>query len=59
MGVRPTGRVLAIRKGKLDPTPLAGLPAMRTTRTTGMLDMVLHPKFAENKWIYFKIEPEP
>src|SRR5207253_10457183 len=23
IGVRPTGRVLAIRKGKLDPTPLA------------------------------------
>ena len=53
VGVRPTGRVLAIRKGKLDPTPVAGLPAMRTSRTTGMLDMVLHPKFAENKWIYF------
>ena len=26
---------------------------MHITRTTGMLDMVLHPKFAENKWIYF------
>ena len=53
VGVRPTGRVLAIRKGKLDPTPVAGLPAMRLTRVTGMLDMVLHPRFAENKWIYF------
>jgi glucose/arabinose dehydrogenase len=53
VGVRPTGRVLAIRKGKLDPAQVAGLPAMRTARTTGMLDMVLHPKFAENKWIYF------
>src|SRR5258708_21399115 len=53
IGVRPTGQVLAIHKGKLDPTPLAGLPAMRIARTTGMLDMVLHPKFAENKWIYF------
>src|SRR5258706_8333223 len=53
VGVRPTGKVLAIRKGKLDPTPVAGLPAMRSSRTTGMLDMVLHPKFAENRWIYF------
>jgi aldose sugar dehydrogenase len=53
VGVRPTGQVLAIRKGVLDPTPLTGLPAMHVTRTTGMLDMVLHPKFADNKWVYF------
>src|SRR5262245_52947659 len=53
VGVRPTGQVLVIHKGVLDPKPLAGLPAMHITRTTGMLDMVLHPKFAENKWVYF------
>ena len=53
VGVRPTGQVLAIRKGVLDPKPLTGLPSMRTTRTTGMLDMALHPRFAENRWIYF------
>ncbi len=53
VSVREAGQVLAIRKGVLDPKPLTGLPAMRTTRTTGMLDMALHPKFAENKWIYF------
>ena len=53
VSVRATGQVLVIRKGKLDPTPLAGLPAMRTSRTTGMLDMALHPKFADNRLIYF------
>ena len=53
VSVRPTGQVLAIRKGKLDPTPLTGIPTTRLSRTTGMLDMVLHPKFAENKLIYF------
>jgi len=53
VGVRPTGQVLALRKGGLDSTPLTGLPAMHTSRTTGMLDMVLHPNYAENKWIYF------
>lgn len=53
VSVRPTGQVLAIRKGKLDPTPLAGVPATKVTRTTGMLDMALHPKFAENHLIYF------
>ncbi len=53
VSVRATGQVLAIRKGKLDPTPLTGLPAMHISRTTGMLDMAMHPKFAENKLIYF------
>lgn len=53
VGVRSTGQVLAIRDGVLDPTPLTGLPAMHTTFRTGMLDMVLHPKYSENKWIYF------
>ena len=53
VSVRATGQVFAIRKGKLDPKPLTGLPAMHLTRTTGMLDMALHPKFAENQLIYF------
>ncbi len=53
VSVRPTGEIRTIRKGVLDPRPLTGLPAMRLSRTTGMLDMAMHPKFAENKWIYF------
>ena len=53
VSVRATGQVRVIRKGQLDPTPLAGLPAVRTSRTTGMLDMALHPKFADNRLIYF------
>ena len=53
VSLRATGQVLAIRKGVLDRKPLTGLPAMHLTRTTGMLDMAMHPKFAENKWIYF------
>lgn len=53
VSVRAAGQVRIIRKGALDPSPLAGLPAMYTSRTTGMLDMALHPKFADNKWIYF------
>ncbi len=53
VSVRAAGQVRAIRNGALDPAPLAGLPAMRLSRTTGMLDMALHPRFAENRWIYF------
>jgi glucose/arabinose dehydrogenase len=53
VSVRATGQVFAIRKGQLDPKPLTGMPETHKTRTTGMLDMALHPKFAENKLIYF------
>jgi aldose sugar dehydrogenase len=53
VSLRATGEIRAIRKGALDPKPLTGLPAMHLTRTTGMLDMALHPKYAENRWIYF------
>ena len=53
VSVRATGQILAIRDGVLDPVPLKGLPTMRLSRTTGMLDMALHPKFAENRLIYF------
>ena len=53
VSVRATGQVFAVRKGKLDPVPLTGLPTMHLSRPTGMLDMALHPKFAENRLIYF------
>lgn len=50
---RTAGQVRVIRKGTLVAAPLAGLPSLHMTRTTGMLDMALHPKFAENRLIYF------
>jgi glucose/arabinose dehydrogenase len=53
VSARATGQVFAIRKGTLDPQPLTGLPAMHLSRPTGMLDMALHPKYAENHLIYF------
>ena len=48
VSLRYTNEIRAIRKGVLDPKPLGGLPEMRR-----MLDIVMHPHFAENKWIYF------
>jgi aldose sugar dehydrogenase len=45
---RYTHEIKAIHKGVLDPKPLAGLPEARA-----IFDMALHPKFAENKLIYF------
>jgi glucose/arabinose dehydrogenase len=45
---RYTNEIRAIRKGVLDPTPLAGLPQMQR-----LFDVVTHPGFAENRLLYF------
>ena len=45
------------RSGKgaasLDPQPVAGIPAQQASRGAGVNEVVLHPKFAENRWVYF------
>jgi aldose sugar dehydrogenase len=46
------GRLRVIRKGVLDPTPIAGLPQIRALSLGGLLDIALHPRFAENRLIY-------
>lgn len=47
------GRLRVIRNGKLDPTPLGPLPAIAGEGLGGMLDVTLHPNFAQNRLIYF------
>ena len=47
------GRLRIVRDGKLDPESIAGIPEVLNTRLRGMNDLALHPKFAENHWIYF------
>lgn len=39
--------------GRLDPQPLAGLPAIAAHGQGGLLDVVLHPQFARNQLVYF------
>jgi glucose/arabinose dehydrogenase len=46
------GRLRAIRNGALDPQPVAGLPEVRAQGLCGLFDVVLHPRFAENQWVY-------
>ncbi|MFN7916620.1 MAG: PQQ-dependent sugar dehydrogenase [Vicinamibacterales bacterium] len=53
VSVRGTGQILAIRNGQPVPTPLTGAPTTKTGRTTGMLDLALHPSFATNHLVYF------
>ena len=47
------GRLRRIHDGVLDPKPLAGVPKVYATRNAGLFDIALHPKFAENKLVYF------
>ena len=47
------GQLRMIRDGVLDPTPLAGIPKVQHLRNAGLFDVVPHPKFAENKLVYF------
>jgi glucose/arabinose dehydrogenase len=37
----------------LEPTPLAGIPAQQPSRGAGLNEVTLHPKFADNGWVYF------
>lgn len=47
------GRLRIIRKGVLDPTPITGVPHVRTDGNGGLMDVALHPRFAENRLVYF------
>ena len=48
------GRLRIIDKdGKLDPQPVAGLPPIAASGQGGLLDVALHPRFAENGLVYF------
>jgi glucose/arabinose dehydrogenase len=47
------GRLRIIRNGVLDPKPFDGIPKVHAVRLSGLMDVVLHPKYAENKRIYF------
>src|SRR5262249_54733638 len=47
-----TGQLRIIRKGVLDPEPIGGTPKVASRRYDGLMDVVLHPKFAENNYIY-------
>jgi len=46
------GRLRIIRKGVLLPEPVAGVPTVRAPGQGGLLDVVLHPQFATNRYVY-------
>lgn len=59
----PDGRMLVTERpgrlrvvagdGRLDPAPVAGLPRVDAQGQGGLLDVVLHPKYRDNGWIYW------
>jgi glucose/arabinose dehydrogenase len=46
------GRLRIVRDGKLVPTPVEGVPAVVARGQGGLLDIVLHPQFATNRFVY-------
>jgi aldose sugar dehydrogenase len=50
------GRIRRVRNGKLDAEPLQGVPSVQTGgegNLQGLMDIVLHPRFSENRRVYF------
>jgi glucose/arabinose dehydrogenase len=50
--VERVGALRIVRDGVLDPQPIAGTPEVHTTILGGLLDVVLHPQFADNDLVY-------
>lgn len=46
------GRVRLIHDGVLDPEPIAGVPPVHAVRLSGLMDVLPHPNFAQNGWVY-------
>lgn len=46
------GRLRLVREGRLDPTPIAGVPEVWARGQGGLLEVSLHPDFETNRWVY-------
>ena len=46
------GRVRVIEQGKLRPEPIARIEDVEETGESGLMDLSLHPQFAENRFLY-------
>jgi glucose/arabinose dehydrogenase len=54
------GKLRVIRNGVLDPAPVAGLPTdIQASGLAGLMDIQLHPKFADNKLVYLTYHKRP
>ena len=46
------GRLRLITNGRLEPQPVGGLPPIAVHGQGGLLDVALHPRYAETGWVY-------
>jgi aldose sugar dehydrogenase len=46
------GRLRIVRNGVLAPTPIAGVPPVLAVSQGGLMDVSLHPRFAQNRFVY-------
>ena len=46
------GRLRLVEDGQLHPEPVAGLPEIAAEGQGGLLDVALHPDYADNGWLY-------
>lgn len=54
------GRLRIVRNGVVDPQPIEGMPEVLDRRLKGLQDLALHPRFVENRLIYFTYyKPKP
>jgi glucose/arabinose dehydrogenase len=54
------GCLRIVRNGMLDPKPIAGLPPISAQGLSGLMDIALHPRFAENNYVYLTYhKPNP
>jgi glucose/arabinose dehydrogenase len=53
IGERRVGRLSVLEPRSMRTTPITGLPPAFGSANGGLLDIVLHPRYAENRWIYF------
>lgn len=54
------GRLRIVANGRLDPKPVAGIPAVNAQGQGGLMDIAVHPDYASNGWIYLSFsDPGP
>ncbi len=46
------GRLRIVRNGQLQPTPVAGVPEVFAAGQGGLMEVSLHPNFAQNRLVY-------
>jgi aldose sugar dehydrogenase len=46
------GRLRMVRDGRLVPEPISGVPDVLVANQGGLLDVSVHPKFSENRYVY-------